>query len=255
MFPRQLTFLFSVMALVLLAGVCVSASATLDTDELFELMDKPLPGHTPIVQTPDPSWGKEDPDEARFTVTKTALTTSARPGDTVTYEIRIENTGNVVLHSVVSTEKFLGAGIKAVFLPKEGLLLNADRSQALIEKIAPGETAVLQAQVVIPENTTGQELVNQVTVTTAETGTQTQTSQAAVRVSTATTAPSYGTAQTQTAPGGTRTSSATASVRQAPAPSSPVATSDPMTPSLYLALLLFAATSALVTITIRNLKG
>ena len=252
LFNVVMTFVLSVILSVVLLDVCVTAAGTLDTGELFDLMGRPLPEEHVIVQTPDPDWGKEDPDEARFEVTKTALTSSARPGDTVTYEIRIENTGNVDLHSVVSTEKFLGAGIKAVFLPKEGQLLNADRSQALIEKISPGETVVLQAQVVVPENVSGQELVNQVIVTTAETGERRQTSEAAVRVSGGTGTASNGNTQARTSSGGGQTaaggSRTQAAGSNALAPVSPVRTSDPMKPGFYLGLLLLAGTAMGVTL-------
>ncbi|MBR2527900.1 MAG: DUF11 domain-containing protein [Blautia sp.] len=126
-------------------------------------------------------WGKSDPgDYADFIVTKTADTASAKPGDTVHYTIQIQNTGTVTLHSVVSTEKFLGAGIKAYFEQTEGILLNETRSQALISSIAPGERAVLLAYVVIPAETTSQSLVNQVEVTTRETGTRVKSSEATV---------------------------------------------------------------------------
>ena len=125
--------------------------------------------------------GKEDPDDPEadppspipmpdFRVTKTCETDHACPGDTVRYTITIENTGNVVLHSVVSTEKFLGAGVQAYFEARENVLLNAQRTQALISEIAPGQTSSLSACVVIPQNAQAQELVNMVEVTAQETG-------------------------------------------------------------------------------------
>ena len=117
----------------------------------------PLPSNTPL---PRPS----------FTVIKEALQKSAKPGDTVLYTIRIKNTGNVTLHSVVSTEKFTGAGVKAYFEQQEGILLNATHTQAMISEIAPGEEVVLSAYVIIPTKASAQELLNQVEVTTDETG-------------------------------------------------------------------------------------
>ena len=213
-------------------------------------------------------WGKEDPDPsssvepdpsayitpasdiADFDVTKTALTASARPGDTVVYEIRIENTGNVDLHSVISTEKFLGAGINAVFIPAEGLLLNANRTQALIEKIEPGETAVLRAQVVIPSGTQGQELVNQVTVTTAETGERTRTSEAAVRV--AESSPSGSTGGGGSSGSSAGTGQSQASVRSAsPSQAAPTRTQDPMQPAFYFSMILFAFFALVIALRLR----
>lgn len=122
------------------------------------------------------------PLKADFTVEKTADRTEAYPGDTVNYQICIRNTGERTLHSVLSTERFLGASVQAKFLPKEGVTLNASGTQALIEKIAPGETFALQASVTLPQYVTSQELINQVTVISKETGTKTYESQSRVNV-------------------------------------------------------------------------
>lgn len=46
------------------------------------------------------------PQKASFTVKKTADCDTARPGDTVTYQISIHNTGQQTLHSVITTERF-----------------------------------------------------------------------------------------------------------------------------------------------------
>ena len=113
---------------------------------------------------------------------KTADRTQAYSGDTIYYQICIRNTGERTLHSVLSTERFLGANVQAKFLPKEGVTLNAAGTQALIEKIAPGETFALQASVTLPQYFASQELVNQVTVISRETGTKTYESQSKVNV-------------------------------------------------------------------------
>ena len=121
------------------------------------------------------------PLKADFSVKKTADRETAMPGETVTYQICIINTGEKTLHSVLSTERFLNANIQAQFMPKEGVTLNSTRTQAgitlnstktkaLIEKIAPGEAVSLQAEVKIPEKTVNQKLFNKVTVTSQETG-------------------------------------------------------------------------------------
>lgn len=122
------------------------------------------------------------PLKADFTVEKTADRTQAYSGDTIHYQICIRNTGERTLHSVLSTERFLGANVQAKFLPKEGVTLNAAGTQALIEKIAPGETFALQASVTLPQYFASQELVNQVTVISRETGTKTYESQSKVNV-------------------------------------------------------------------------
>lgn len=110
------------------------------------------------------------PLTADFTVEKTADRTVAAPGDTVTYQICIRNTGEKTLHSVISTERFLNAGIQAQFVQKEGVVLNSTRTQALISSIAPGEAFALLATVTIPQYFASQELVNEVIVKSEETG-------------------------------------------------------------------------------------
>ena len=89
--------------------------------------------------------------KASFEVEKTADRTEAFPGDTITYQICIRNTGEKTLHSVLSTERFLNANIQAQFMPKEGVTLNSTRTQALIPSIAPGEALGLYAVVTIPQ--------------------------------------------------------------------------------------------------------
>lgn len=108
--------------------------------------------------------------KADFSVKKTADRETAEPGETVTYQICIVNTGEKTLHSVVGTERFQAEGIEAQFVEQEGITLNSTRTKALIEKIAPGEAVSLQATVKIPEKTVNQKLFNQITVTSAETG-------------------------------------------------------------------------------------
>lgn len=118
--------------------------------------------------------------KAAFEVEKTADRTQAYPGDTITYQICIRNTGERTLHSVLSTERFLSAGIQAKFVQKEGVTLNSNGTQALISQIAPGEAFALYATVTIPQYFVSQELVNEVTVVSDETGTQTMKAQSNV---------------------------------------------------------------------------
>lgn len=122
------------------------------------------------------------PLKADFTVEKTADRTEAYPGDTITYQICIRNTGERTLHSVLSTERFIDANIQAQFMPKEGVALNSTRTQALIKEIAPGEAFGLLAAVTLPKYFQNQELVNQVTVVTEETGSRSVQSESEITV-------------------------------------------------------------------------
>lgn len=108
--------------------------------------------------------------KADFTVKKTADKEKAEPGETVTYQICIVNTGEKTLHSVLGTERFQAEGIQAQFVEQEGITLNRTKTKALIPQIAPGEAVSLQAAVKIPEKSVNQKLLNQVTVTSQETG-------------------------------------------------------------------------------------
>ena len=122
--------------------------------------------------------------KAAFEVDKTADRTQAYPGDMITYQICIRNTGERTLHSVLSTERFQNAGILAKFVQKEGVTLSNNGTQALIPKIAPGEAFALYATVTIPQYFTSQELVNEVTVISDETGSQIMKSQSNVTLTT-----------------------------------------------------------------------
>lgn len=105
-----------------------------------------------------------------FKVSKWADRSAALPGDTIVYQICIRNTGERTLHSVLTTEKFQTAGLKARFLEKEGVILNGEKTEALIAEILPGEAVGLYAEVVLPKEFEGSELLNEVTVVTRETG-------------------------------------------------------------------------------------
>ena len=120
--------------------------------------------------------------KADLSVKKTADKETAAPGETVTYQICIVNTGEKTLHSVVGTERFQAAGIHAQFLDQEGVTLNSSRTKAMIQQIPPGEAVSLQAVVKIPERTADQKLFNQVTVTSQETGERSMEASASVIV-------------------------------------------------------------------------
>ena len=120
--------------------------------------------------------------KADLSVKKTADKETAAPGETVTYQICIVNTGEKTLHSVVGTERFQAAGIHAQFLEQEGVTLNSSRTKAMIQQIPPGEAVSLQAVVKIPEKKADQKLFNQVTVTSQETGERSMEASASVIV-------------------------------------------------------------------------
>lgn len=120
--------------------------------------------------------------KADLSVKKTADKETAAPGETVTYQICIVNTGEKTLHSVVGTERFQAAGIHAQFLEQEGVTLNSSRTKAMIQQIPPGEVVSLQAVVKIPGKTADQKLFNQVTVTSQETGERLMEASASVMV-------------------------------------------------------------------------
>ena len=123
------------------------------------------------------------PLKASFTVKKTADCESASPGDIVTYQISIHNTGEQTLHSVITTERFGLAGVTAAFLSQEGVILNKSKTQAKIPEIAPGGCVNLKARVVLPQNLEDQNLVNQIIVVTDETGEESAVrDQATIRV-------------------------------------------------------------------------
>lgn len=100
-----------------------------------------------------------------FVVKKQADRESAKPGDTIHYEISIENTGEVSLHSVLTMERFLNANVEAAFAPQEGVIISENGTKAQIEEILPGNTWVLKASAIIPENFTDEKLINVALVT------------------------------------------------------------------------------------------
>ena len=127
-----------------------------------------------------------------FQVEKTADRRAAAAGDTITYHISIVNTGERTLHSVLSTERFQLADVSAKFVKKEGILINKDCTQAYIAQIEPGQTVQLEAIVKIPKSLSAQKLVNQVVVTTRETGTSETLSEAVVQIAEDTKEPEEG---------------------------------------------------------------
>ena len=67
-------------------------------------------------------------------------------------------------------------------MEKEGVLLNTDKTQALITEIPPGEVFSLDAVATLPEDLKSGELLNQVLVKTRETGNKIVQSTASVQI-------------------------------------------------------------------------
>lgn len=176
------------------------------------------------------------PLSTEFTVEKTADRTEACPGDTITYQICIRNTGERTLHSVLSTERFINANIQAQFMPKEGVVLNSTRTQALIREIAPGQAFALLATVTLPMYLQDQELVNRVTVISEETGERSVEADSQIAVAaplpTPVVTPYYGQTYYQSG------------TKNAYAPSSKPKTGDDAAVGWFVVLLIFGAMSA-----------
>ena len=120
--------------------------------------------------------------QAAFEVSKTADRSMAVPGDEIRFLICIRNTGERTLHSIVTTERFQLGNVPVRFLEKDGVRLNKSKTKAKIEQIAPGEAFGLEAVVTLPEGLEDQNLVNEVSVTTLETGEQTKIAQSEIQV-------------------------------------------------------------------------
>lgn len=103
-----------------------------------------------------------------FEVEKTADKEEAKPGEEIVYTIRIQNTGERTLHSVLAVDQFLNQGVKAAFREQEGIQLSQEKDQAVIPQILSGETVTLEASVVIPENFKNTELINMAIVSTED---------------------------------------------------------------------------------------
>lgn len=172
------------------------------------------------------------PLKADFQVTKTADRTMAVPGDHVIFQICIRNTGERTLHSVVTTEKFQLENVPVRFLEAEGVVLNKSRTKARIEKINPESSVGLLAEVTLPEDLKDQKLVNEVIVTTLETGEKKVTSKAELQV--------YKAASTPTAMPDASYDEGAAEPHaetQSKAVSTHPKTGDPMKPALWLLMI------------------
>lgn len=104
------------------------------------------------------------PLNMNFEVEKTVDRSQVAPGETLTYQIRIANTGERELCSVIATDKFVKANIQAKFQKQDRVSLRKGGTQAWIESILPGEEIVLTATARIPSNFTEEELINTVLV-------------------------------------------------------------------------------------------
>ena len=122
-----------------------------------------------------------EPLKSDFSVEKIADRSTAVAGEEISYEIRIQNTGELTLHSIITTERFLKEGIRAEFVEKEGVELNKAKDKAFIPVLKPGECIVLKALVKLPEKDVEGELLNEVIVLSKETGEREVAAQASVQ--------------------------------------------------------------------------
>lgn len=123
-----------------------------------------------------------DPLSMDFEVEKTVDKAQARPGDVLTYQIRIVNTGERGLCSTVVTDRSAREDVQAVFQEQEGVGIKEDGTQAVIESIRPGEEVILTATAKIPEGSAEEELINTVLASPDGGKGPEKTSQAAVIV-------------------------------------------------------------------------
>ncbi|MDO4601842.1 MAG: hypothetical protein Q4B37_06185 [Eubacteriales bacterium] len=133
------------------------------------------------VSLEDVCTSEMEPLKADFSVEKIADRSTAVAGEEISYEIRIQNTGELTLHSIITTERFLKEGIRAEFVEKEGVELNESKDKAFIPVLKPGECIVLKALVKLPEKDVEGELLNEVIVLAKETGEHEVTAQASVQ--------------------------------------------------------------------------
>lgn len=81
-------------------------------------------------------------------------------GEELTYQIRIVNTGERKLRSMVVLDQFEKADVQAVFQERETAAISGNGTEARIESILPGEEAVLTAVAKIPADFAEESLVN-----------------------------------------------------------------------------------------------
>ena len=122
------------------------------------------------------------PLQVSYSVKKTADRKEASPGEVITYQICIQNTGERTLHSVVSTERFVNAEVAVHFLEKDGVTLNENKTKALIPVIKPAESFLLEAQATVPDEVGNGELINEVIVKSEETQEESVSARSQVRV-------------------------------------------------------------------------
>ncbi len=95
-----------------------------------------------------------------FQVEKTVEKKEASPGEILTYQIRIINTGEQKLRSMVVLDQFEQTDIQARFQEQESVTVSKNEAKARIANILPGEEAVLTAVAEIPADFAEEKLVN-----------------------------------------------------------------------------------------------
>ena len=128
--------------------------------------EKPTPDPEPVdpeepIPTPDPN-----PD---MNVEKTITSNQEiyRVGDRITYQITVENTGNVTLHDVLVEDTLQNATGEVTFEKTEGVTF--DGNTAIIGTMAPGQTVTLNASYIVTRADAGSDISNVAIGTSEET--------------------------------------------------------------------------------------
>ena len=154
---REFTYEYTVTEADIRNGQVVNTAAA-STD------DPEGPNGSDEVVTPT------QPADAAYTVNKTVVNPQDeyRVGDTIQYQIAVNNTGNVTLHNVVVSDNLQGASGSVIFTNAEGYTVEG--SKATISEIGIGETVVLNCEYLIVREDAGATISNIASVTTDETG-------------------------------------------------------------------------------------
>ena len=134
--------------------------------------------NTAAASTDDPEGPKgsdevvtpAEPADAAYTVNKTIVNPQDeyKVGDTIQYQIAVNNTGNVTLHNVVVSDNLQGASGSVTFTDAGDNTVEGNK--VTIREIKIGETVVLNCEYLIVREDAGATISNIASVTTDETG-------------------------------------------------------------------------------------
>ena len=128
--------------------------------------EKPTPDPEPVDPEEPIPTPEQNPD---MNVEKTITSEQEiyRVGDMITYQITVENTGNVTLHDVVVEDTLQNAAGEVTFEKTEGVIF--DGNTAVIGTIAPGQTVTLNASYVVTRADADSDISNVAIGTSEET--------------------------------------------------------------------------------------